>query len=334
MGEEGRLKKVIFFSDLKRLSEALDNFAIQSFTDREVPVKLHMGELKNKYYPKPEFVKLVIDELKKRGVDPYLFDTTVAYTGLRHTKPGYEKVTKMHGFTLKNVGCNVVIDDSGSLITVENREYEVATHLVEATHIFAISHVKGHVATGMGGAIKNFGMGGVTKETKRKMHNGSKPLHQKDACTYCGVCAEVCPFDAIKVTKNTLEHDDKACFGCGLCVDACEYGAIKHKEADFQYLLVCAAKACLQDKHVIFLNELKRISRSCDCDPFADPIICPDIGYLVSDDPVAIDKASLDLINGVKENVFEKVNKVSPLKQIKYGEEIGLGSSSYQLIKL
>ncbi|MCK4415567.1 MAG: hypothetical protein KAU84_00290, partial [Thermoplasmatales archaeon] len=96
----------------------------------------------------------------------------------------------------------------------------------------------------------------------------------------------------------------------------------------------CAAKACVQDKNVIYLNELKRISRSCDCDPFADPIICPDIGYLVSDDPVAIDKASLDLIHDVKENVFERVNKISPLKQIKYGEEIGLGSSSYTLIKL
>jgi len=33
-------------------------------------------------------------------------------------------------------------------------------------------------------------------------------------------------------------------------------------------------------------------------------------------------------------NVFEKENKVSPFKQIKYGEEIGLGSSSYTLIKL
>lgn len=87
-------------------------------------------------------------------------------------------------------------------------------------------------------------------------------------------------------------------------------------------------------KNVLYLNEVKRIAKSCDCDPFADPIICPDIGYLVSDDPVAIDKASLDLINGVKENVFEKVNKVSPLKQIKYGGEIGLGSFSCQLIEL
>jgi len=61
----------------------------------------------------------------------------------------------------------------------------------------------------------------------------------------------------------------------------------------------------------LYLNEMKRISRSCDCDPFAGPVICPDIGYLVSDDPVAIDKASLDLINNVKDtksNLLDAIN--------------------------
>ena len=328
------MKKVVFFTDLKKLHEALVSFNIQSFADKKVPVKLHMGEDKNKYFPRPDFVKHVVDELKKVPADPYLFDTTVAYTGLRHSKTGYLKLAKIHGFTKKKVGCTVVIDDSGIPITVEEREYDVAKHLVESTHIFALSHIKGHVATGMGGAIKNFGMGGVTKETKRKMHHGSRPFYQKDACTYCGVCAEVCPFNAIEVKEGKWKQNMGSCFGCGVCVDACKSNALKYKDADFQYVLACAAKACVHNKNVIYLNEVKRIARSCDCDPFAGPVICPDIGYLVSDDPVAIDKASLDLIHDVKPNVFEKENRISPLKQIKYGEEIGLGSSSYQLIRL
>ena len=328
------MKKVAFFTDLNKLHEALISFNIQSFAGKKVPVKLHMGEDKNKYYPKPDFVKHVVDELKKVPADPYLFDTTVAYTGLRHSKTGYLKLAKIHGFTKKKVGCNVVIDDSGIPITIENREYEVAKHLVESTHIFALSHVKGHVATGMGGAIKNFGMGGITKETKIRMHHGSRPFYQKDACTYCGVCAEVCPFNAIEVKEGKWKQNMGSCFGCGVCVDACKSNALKYKDADFQYVLACAAKACVYNKNVIYLNEVKRIARSCDCDPFAGPVICPDIGYLVSDDPVAIDKASLDLIHDVKPNVFEKENRISPLKQIKYGEEIGLGSSSYQLIRL
>ena len=328
------MKKVVYFSDLGKLPRALDDFNIQSFAEKKVPVKLHMGEIRNRYYPKPDFIKIVVDELKKINADPYLFDTTVAYPGLRRYVSGYQQVAKIHGFTMKKVGCDVVIDDSGVSKTVEGREYEVAWHLVNSTHIFAVSHVKGHVATGMGGAIKNFGMGGVTKENKRKMHVGSKPLYQKDACTYCGVCAEVCPFDALLVEEKTWKQNKLSCFGCGVCVDACETNALSYKDADFQYVLVCAAKACVENKNVIYLNELKRIARSCDCDPFAGPIICPVIGYLVSDDIVAVDKASLDLIHDVKENVFEKENKISPYKQIKYGEKIGLGTASYQLIEL
>ena len=328
------MKKVIFFSDLNKLHDAVENFNIQSFADKEVLVKLHMGEVKNKFFSKPDFIKHVVEELKKINAKPYLFDTTVAYPGLRSFKSGYEKVAKMHGFTPRKVGCGVVIDDKGISIKIENRDYEVADCLFESTHIFAISHVKGHIATGMGGAIKNLGMGGVTKKSKKNMHAGSKPRYTKDKCTYCGACAEVCPFTAIKVKDNSWNLKGVSCFGCGVCVDSCEDNALSYKEADFQYVLACAAKACIQDKNVIYLNELKRIARSCDCDPFAGPVVCPDIGYLVSDDPVAIDKASLDLINDVKKDIFEKENKVSPLKQIKFGEEIGLGSASYQLIDL
>jgi len=328
------MRDVVFFTNLDKLHDALDAFHTQTFAGKSVPVKLHMGEIKNKYFPKPDFVKQIIDTLKGFKIDPYLFDTTVSYTGLRHSKTGYLKLAKIHGFTQEKVGCNIVIDDLGVPITVEGREYEVAEHLNESTHIFALSHVKGHVATGMGGAIKNFGMGGVTKETKRRMHHGSRPVYQKDKCNYCGVCAELCPFKAINIIANKWRQNMLACFGCGVCVDACKNHALIHKDADLQYVLACAAKACVQDKNVLYLNELKRISKSCDCDPFAGPVICPDIGYLVSDDPVAADKASLDLINDAKPDVFEKENHISPLKQIKFAEEIGLGSSSYRLIEL
>jgi uncharacterized Fe-S center protein len=326
------MTKVAFFTDIAHLHNALALFPLQGFAGKKVPVKLHMGEKKNPYFVKPELVKCVVDELKKVQAEPFLFDTTVAYHGSRYTKSDYLNTAKLHGFTMKNVGCEVVIDDSGVSTAVEGRTFEVADHLKNSSHIFALSHVKGHMQSGMGGAIKNFGMGGVTKETKIKIHHGSRPVYQKDSCTFCGVCAEVCPFDAISVEKNKWTYDKGECFGCGVCVENCTTNALRNRDADMQFLLACSAKACVQGKNVLYLNELKRIAKGCDCDPNAGPIICPDVGYLVSDDPVAIDKASLDLINDVKENVFLKINKVDPLKQIKYGEEIGLGSSSYQLI--
>jgi uncharacterized Fe-S center protein len=328
------MTQVIFFKDIRKLHKVFALFSLQGFKEKKVPVKLHMGEKGNSYFVKPELVKYVVDELKKAHANPFLFDTTVAYHGARYTKTEYENLAELHGFTQKNVGCDVVIDDSGFSTIVEGRTFEVADHLKNATHIFALSHVKGHIQSGMGGAIKNFGMGGVTKDTKIKIHNGSYPVYQKDACTYCGVCAELCPFQAIKVNEESWDYNEQKCFGCSVCVNACPSKALQNQDADLQFLLACSAKACVQDKTVLYLNELKRIVKGCDCDPNAGPIICPDIGYLVSDDPVAIDKASLDLINEVKENVFEKINKIDPMKQIRYGEEIGLGSSSYEFIEL
>ena len=328
------MTKVVFFTDIKKLHTALSLFSLQNYTGKKVPIKLHMGEKGNPYFVKPELVKHVVNELKKVDANPFLFDTTVAYHGGRHTKTEYEDLAKLHGFTLKNTGCDVIIDDSGVLTKIEGRTFEVAEHLKNSTHIFALSHIKGHIQSGMGGAIKNFGMGGVTKETKIKIHDSSYPVYQQDACTYCGVCAEVCPFQAITVNEDSWEYNEQECFGCSVCVDACLSQALQNQDADLQYLLACAAKACVQDKTVLYLNELKRIVKGCDCDPNAGPIICPDIGYLVSNDPVAIDKASLDLINKVKENVFEEINKINPMKQIRYGEEIGLGSSSYELIEV
>ena len=328
------MKKVVFFSDENKIGEALDNFNLKGFVNKKIPFKLHMGEKNNKYFPKTEIVKKVILALKERKIKPFLFDTTVAYNGMRHTKKGYYELAKIHGFSKKNIGCNVVIDGKGILVKIEGRDYEVAEHLYKSFNFFTFSHVKGHNATGFGGAIKNLGMGGVTKETKLKMHHGSRPTFQKDKCTYCGICAEVCPFNAINVKKNIWNQNLNKCYGCGVCVENCKNKGLIYKEADIQFALACAAKACLQDKNVIYFNDVNRISRSCDCDPKAGPLISPDIGYLISDDPVAIDKASLDLIYEIKPNIFEKINKVNPFKQIKYGEKIGLGSSLYQLIEL
>jgi uncharacterized Fe-S center protein len=326
------MSKVVHFTDSTKIKQALEDFNIESFSGKEVLFKLHMGEAGNRYYPKPEIIKPFIEELRKFKIEPFLYDTTVAYPGLRHTKPGYEKLTKMHGY--RKLGCNIVIDDAGINVKVERRNFEVGKTLYDTPDIIAFSHVKGHIATGMGGAIKNFGMGGVTKENKRRMHHASRPVHQKDACTFCGVCAEVCAFDAIKVTDDKWSFSKCKCFGCGACVENCEYNALINEDKNFQYLLSCAAKACVRDKNVIYINDVNRISRSCDCDPLAGPIICPDIGFLISDDIVAIDQASLDLINDERPDVFLEKNRVDPSKQIKYGEEIGLGSSSYQIIEI
>lgn len=334
MGEKDRVTKVYFLNEMEHLSKALEAVGISSFADQEVLVKLHMGELKNKYFPRPSFVKLVVDELAIINANPFLYDTTVLYNSPRKYIKGYEKVAKLHGFTKRKIGCPVLIDDEGIPVEIENYTFHVGKKLYDSTHIVAISHVKGHVASGMGGTIKNFGMGGVTRETKKMIHHGARPVFNQESCTYCKRCARVCPFNAITVTDNTWDFKERRCFGCGVCVENCSYDALTYIENNFQYLLSCANKACIDGKKVIYINDVNRIAKSCDCDPFADPIICPDVGYLISTDPVAVDTAALDLIHEVKKDVFLKENHIDPYKQVIYGEKIGLGSTKYELIKL
>jgi len=334
MGEKNWMNKVVYFKDSKDLSKALSFFDLSVFKDESVLVKLHMGEENNRFFTRPAFVKSVIDIILNNQSSPFLYDTTVLYNSPRKDIAGYKKVAYMHGFDKKNIGCAVVIDDDGVIVEVEGHRFEVGKTLYHSSHVVGLSHVKGHIATGMGGAIKNFGMGGVTSSSKQMMHHGSKPEFKKGNCQFCGICAEVCPFNAISVDVDSWRVNDPSCFGCGVCVDNCSYDALSYVKDNLQYLLACAMKACISDKQVLYINDVNRIVDSCDCDPYAKTLLLPDIGYCIATDPVAVDHASLELIHKEKKDVFQKTHHIDPYKQIRFGEEIGLGSLDYELIRL
>jgi len=326
------MAEVYFFSEAENLPSALDLIGIEDFRGARVPIKLHMGEPGNRYYIHPSIVKLTTGKLKEIGAEPFLFDTTVAYPGPRSTRDGYEKVAYRHGFGEDKMDCEVVIGEKGVNVTEGGQTFEVAKEIYESSHLLVMSHVKGHIQAGFGGAIKNLGMGGVTKDTKRMVHRMSIPRFWAEKCDLCGSCAKVCPHHAITVDSD-WRYDGIACEGCGNCVSACPSGALSYGAMDFQKGLALAAKACISGKRVLYINALVNITRSCDCDPHPEPIICPDIGYLASNELAAIDSASLELIDEVKPGVFQEINGIDPLKQVRYAEEIGL-VGSYRLRRL
>jgi uncharacterized Fe-S center protein len=326
------MPKVYFFTGESQLADALDLLGVEGFNGAKVPVKLHMGEPGNKYFVSPSLVKLAVRKLKEAGAEPFLFDTTVAYPGPRSTKKGYEEVARRHGFGEEEMGCRVVIGDRGMKVVESGYGFEVAKEIYNCTHLLVMSHVKGHIGSGFGGAIKNLGMGGVTRETKAAIHVMSRPVLIEEKCDLCGDCAEACPFGALSVDPD-WEHRKAACQGCGVCVVACTKGALKYKEMDLQKGLALSARACVAGKHVVYINAAVKISRDCDCDPGARPAICPDIGYLASTEPAAIDRASLDLVHDVRPEIFEKTTGIDPSKQIRYMQELGF-SDSYELVRL
>lgn len=104
-----------------------------------------------------------------------------------------------------------------------------------------------------------------------------------------------------------------------------------------------------KEKRCLFVNFLTQISPACDCYPFADAPIVADIGIVASRDPVAVDQASIDLVNaqppldsscvkGCADAQSDKIRAVYPnidwRHQLAYAQAIGLGSMSYDLVRL
>ncbi len=89
---------------------------------------------------------------------------------------------------------------------------------------------------------------------------------------------------------------------------------------------------------VIYINVLKNMSVDCDCCAIAEDPCLKDIGVLISNDPLAIDKCSLDLIKasndkGLK-HFLERVNSRKGELILTYSNELGTGSLEYELIDI
>ncbi|GFP26579.1 uncharacterized protein HKBW3S25_02075, partial [Candidatus Hakubella thermalkaliphila] len=96
-----------------------------------------------------------------------------------------------------------------------------------------------------------------------------------------------------------------------------------------------------------FMNFLLNISPACDCPGWSDVPIVPNLGILASTDPIAIDQASVDLVNSAPglpdsrlgdqlraSDKFAVVHKIDWSYQLKHGEKIGLGNREYELIEI
>ena len=325
-------------------------------------IKLHFGERGTDAYVNPIFVRKVVDRVKSRGGNPFLTDTNTLYSGSRHNAVDHLVTALEHGFGYTVTGAPLIISDglrSDNFVEVpiEKKHFKsvkLARDIVSADGIIALTHFKAHEMTGFGGAIKNIAMGGAPAIGKKEQHS-CRMESNRDLCVGCGACASVCPEGAISLPDGKALISSGECIGCGECLTVCPEKAIDiNWMADVPQMVERMTEYAYgvtkpHQKKMGYINFLINITPDCDCAPWSDAPIVPDIGFLASTDPVAIDHASFDLVNRqigladslLNENLAAGVDKFKGLRhhtdgelQLSYGEEIGLGSRKYELITL
>lgn len=362
----------VYFTDMrtsftenlpKKLTRLIDRAGLGTidFDHKFVAIKIHFGEMGNLAYLRPQYARALAAYIKERGGLPFLTDCNTLYVGSRKNALEHIETAYINGYTPYATGCQVIIADGvrgtdEAYIPIgceEVKTAKIGRAIADADIIISLSHFKGHEDAGFGGALKNLGMGSGSRAGKMEMHYDGKPVVDRDRCRGCLKCATICANDGIHYenSKAVIDHDN--CVGCGRCIAICSFDAIKpdnsSSEASLNRRIAEYAYAVVKDKPNFHISIAADISPNCDCHPENDAPIVPNIGMFASFDPVAIDLAAADAVNAMPANPRSALSEaecrchdhfinVHPNThwrvQIEHGEEIGLGSSEYELIRI
>jgi uncharacterized Fe-S center protein len=326
-------------NSVESLRGLLKEFPVPFKAGKKVGIKLHWGETGNKNFLHPDYAREIIRWLQASEISPFVFDTTVLYSGGRRTGADSLKTAAEHGYTEDYLGCPVRIGDGmdgrGVIDLPGYRHFssiQAGAIIRKADGFVIFSHFKGHMESSFGGAIKNIAMGIGSRAQKQRMHADAHPSLNPKRCNRCGVCVKVCPTGAaILPAGRNPTYDLKACIGCSQCIALCPKTALKiFWDTDirlFQERLVETAAAIWREigSKTVIINALLRVVAECDCMPGNHRVIAPDSGFIIGRHPVTVDEASIRLI-GAKP--FDSAHKNIPWKrQFTYAREIGFVTS-------
>jgi uncharacterized Fe-S center protein len=366
-------KSDVYFTDFKatfqeNLLQKLKRLLVKSGLEKIdmdkkfVALKIHFGEPGNLAYLRANYAKVVVDWVKAHGGKPFVTDCNTLYPGgrknaLDHLDSAYE-----NGYNPFTLGCHVLIGDG--LKGTDEAEVPVPGEYVQMARIgqavmdadilISLTHFKAHEMTGIGGALKNIGMGAGSRAGKMDMHSSSKPSVNEADCVQCEFCAKQCAHSAISFPEGKARIDHDKCVGCGRCIGVCSVDAVKASWSstteEVNRKISEYALAVLQGRPHFHIALICDVSPFCDCHMENDRAIIPDVGILASFDPVALDQAATDLAcaqpiltdsllgdRGLKpgDDYFTALHPTTDWRTgIDQAVKIGLGQAEYNLLKM
>ena len=332
------------------------------FRNKFAAIKMHFGEPGNLAFLRPNYAKTVADMVRELGGRPFLTDTNTLYVGGRKNALDHLESAYLNGFSPFSTGCHIIIADGlkGSdelMVPVPGgellRQAKIGRAIMDADIIITLTHFKCHELTGIGGVLKNIGMGSGSRAGKMEMHAAGKPSVSQDSCTGCGSCAKVCAHSAVRLVQGKASIDPNACVGCGSCISACPVDAVEPEYDaaldDLNQKMAEYAAAVLAGKPHFHISLVVDVSPCCDCNDGNDIPIVPDIGMFASFDPVALDAACADAVNNQRPAAGSRLDNsedkggdhfsaVCPGTNwrvcINHAVKLGLGTGGYELLTI
>ena len=331
------------------------------FKDKVTAIKMHFGEDGNLAFLRADYARAVAELIKSLGGRPFVTDANTLYVGSRKNALDHLDVAYKHGFNPLSIGCHTIIADGlkgtdDVAVPVPDglyvKEAYIGRALMDADAIISLTHFKCHEMTGIGGALKNLGMGGGSRAGKKALHSSVHPEVDTSACSGCGKCTRECAHGACTVKNRKARIDPRKCVGCGRCIGACNRDAIQSDYGEpctvMHGKIAEYTAAIVRGKPALHISFICDVSPHCDCHPMNDYPLVPDLGIAVSTDPVALDHACADLCNAapvmpgcaldgvdVKGDIFTAMHPETRWQDaISEGVRMKLGSAEYTLKRI
>lgn len=233
-----------------------------------------------------------------------LVECNTAYNGNRSNTASHRRAIEQRGYN--DIATVDIMDEDGYIdIPVTDAKYlaydRVGSHLANYDFLINLAHFKGHAMGGFGGVLKNQSIGIASPEGKTLIHTA-------------GV------YDNPRYVFQQ-----------------------PHGQDAFLESMAAAAQAVHNyfNGNVIYINVMNNLSIDCDCDGHPSAPQMKDIGILASLDPVALDKACLDLVFDHQSTpgdnsgpLVQRINSRHGAHTVDYAAEIGLGTLAYDLIDI
>ena len=230
-----------------------------------------------------------------------IVECNTAYEGRRCNAADHLQTAAEHGFTA--IAEVDIMDANGEIsLPVKNgkhlKENFIGKNWKDYDFTMVLSHFKGHPMAGFGGALKNVAIGMASSAGKAWIHTAGK---SKDVPV---------DWENVPPQEDFLESMAEAC------------GSVFDKAGD----------------NILFINVANNLSVDCDCVAEPESVKMEDIGILASLDPVALDRACVDMVYNSpdpgKSHLIERMESRNATHILDYAEKLGLGSQKYEIINV